>query len=68
MAILAAAVVQDWLDARADKVLLHPLYSPDLTSGNLFLVPMLKKVLADQTLMPTTIKTTLDGVARTIAA
>jgi len=57
-AIHADSVIQDWLDARGIKVPLHLPYSPDLVSANFFLITKLKKLLADRTLTPKTIKTT----------
>jgi len=66
-ALHAAAVVQVWLDARGIQVILHILYSPELTSAHFFLFTMLKKELTDCTLMPMTIKTTLYGVNWSVA-
>jgi len=63
-ALHAAAIMQDWLDARGIQALLYPAFLPDLASANFFLIPKQRNFLSDRTLTHKTIKTTMDGVDR----
>ena len=52
----AAAVLQDWIAARALLIIQHPFYLPDLALEAFFLSQMVKKELTGLTRMPTTFK------------
>ncbi len=43
-----AHLVQEWLQQRNIKVMVHPAYSPDLTLCDFWLFPTLKRDLKDQ--------------------
>jgi len=68
VALHATAIVYDWLDTMGILVLLRPPCLPDLVSESFSLFPKLKKELENHNLMAETIKTTLDGVIRSVAA
>jgi len=63
----AAAVLQDWIAARALLIIQHPFYLPDLVLAAIFLFQVLKKELTGLTQMPTTFKKSWEGVVWTIA-
>jgi histone-lysine N-methyltransferase SETMAR len=62
-----AAVVQNWLAARAIQVLPHPPYSPDLAPADFFLFRKVKEELAGLTLTQESLKSAWEGVVRNIA-
>jgi histone-lysine N-methyltransferase SETMAR len=62
-----AAVVQNWLAARAIRVLPHPPYSPDLAPADFFLFRKVKEELAGLTLTQESLKSAWEGVVRNIA-
>ena len=62
-----AAVVQNWLAARAIRVLPHPPYSPDLAPADFFLFRKVKEELAGLTLTQDSLKSAWEGVVRNIA-
>jgi histone-lysine N-methyltransferase SETMAR len=62
-----AAIVKNWLAARAIQMLPHPPYSPDLTPADFFLFRKVKEELAGLYLTQDSLKSSWEGVLRTIA-
>ncbi len=60
--------MKEWMAAKGIQVLEHPPYSPDLAPADFFLFRKVKEALARTTLDQDSLKTTWEGVIRTITA
>ena len=61
-----AAIVRNWFAARDIQLLEHAPYSPDLAPADFFLFPKVKEQLSGLTLTQDSLKTTWEGVTRSI--
>ncbi len=66
--IQTTVIVTDWLAARCIQLLKHLPSSPDLAPTDFFLLPKVKKELADLTLTRETFKKECEGAVRTLTA
>ena len=61
-----AAIVRNWFAARDIQLLEHAPYSPDLAPADFFLFPKVKEQQSGLTLTQDSLKTTWEGVTRSI--